>query len=261
MENNDNLSEQASLKRGCNFVTVLSNQKLFRNKLKSLYIQFFRYSARMIQTMIAFTGLILLFPIIICISLLIKLTSPGPILYKGERVGKDEKLFTIYKFRTLRLGAEEEIGDTLLTDNDNYFTKIGRFLRRTKLDEIPQLINVIKGNMNFVGPRPIRPIFLKEAKETIQGYDVRFRLKPGLTGLAQLRGDYYTTPRNKLRYETIYLQNHSILLDLKIIFLTLIKFSTSQINNPNRQEKKVVSETKNESSPLQAERYLTKEEE
>jgi lipopolysaccharide/colanic/teichoic acid biosynthesis glycosyltransferase len=166
-------------------------------------------------------GLVLLAPLFLVIGLWIKLTSQGPILYRGLRVGKDRRIFTIYKFRTLQVGAEEKIGARLLTDCDAYYTRIGKFLKRTKLDELPQLVNVLKGEMNLVGPRPVRPIFLEKLCCDVPRYPLRFAVKPGMTGLAQVRGGYFTNPKNKLRYELLYMKNRSLLLDVKLIALTV----------------------------------------
>ena len=174
-----------------------------------------------IQYGFAAIGLVLMAPLFLVISLLIKLTSQGPILYRGLRVGKDGRIFTIYKFRTLQVGAEEKIGARLLTDCDAYYTPIGKFLKRTKFDELPQLVNVLKGEMNLVGPRPVRPIFFEKLCGDIPRYPIRFAVKPGMTGLAQVRGGYFTDPRDKLRYELLYIKNRSPLLDLKLIALTL----------------------------------------
>jgi lipopolysaccharide/colanic/teichoic acid biosynthesis glycosyltransferase len=154
----------------------------------------------------------------------VKLTSSGPIFYRGARVGKDGRIFSIYKFRTLQDGAEKKIGARLLNEKDqDLYTPIGRFLKRSKLDELPQLLNILKGDMNFVGPRPIRPIFLRQLLEEIPGYGERFCVKPGMTGLAQTQGSYFTHPRDKLRYERLYIRHRSLALDAKIISHTLLK--------------------------------------
>jgi lipopolysaccharide/colanic/teichoic acid biosynthesis glycosyltransferase len=176
-----------------------------------------------IQFSLTALGLVVISPLFIIIGLLIKLTSSGPIFYRGLRVGKGRKVFQIYKFRTLQVGAEEKIGARLLNEQDSYYTKVGKFLKRTKLDELPQLINVLKGDMNLVGPRPIRPIFLDNFSKKIPLYNLRFYVKPGMTGLAQIKGGYFTNPKDKLRYELVYIKNRSILLDLKLIFLTFFK--------------------------------------
>jgi lipopolysaccharide/colanic/teichoic acid biosynthesis glycosyltransferase len=178
--------------------------------------------SNMMQYGFAAIGLVLLAPLFLAIALLIKLTSPGPILYRGLRVGKDARIFIIYKFRTLQVGAEEKIGARLLNERDTYYTCLGKFLKRAKLDELPQLVNVLKGEMNIVGPRPIRPIFLEQLCDDIPHYPIRFAVKPGMTGLAQVRGGYFTHPRDKLRYDLLYIRNRSLLLDLKLIALTFV---------------------------------------
>lgn len=178
---------------------------------------------RFVQASIAAVVLLLASPVMALVAIAVRMLSYGPILYRGVRVGQEMREFTIFKFRTLRVGAEAQIGQRLLTPQDRCYIPMGRFLKRTKLDELPQLWNVIRGDMNLVGPRPVRPIFLKEFLDSIPGYARRFQMKPGITGLAQLRGGYFTSPAAKLRYELWYLRNRSSLLDLKIIALTLFK--------------------------------------
>jgi lipopolysaccharide/colanic/teichoic acid biosynthesis glycosyltransferase len=177
------------------------------------------------QAFLSLLGLIVLSPVFLVISLLIKLTDRGPVFYRGERVGLGGRLFKIYKFRTLIEGAEEKIGGRLLSkeDQDVYYTGVGSFLKRSKLDELPQLLNVIRGEMRLAGPRPIRPIFLDELQQEIPNYMFRHLVPPGITGIAQLRGGYYTSALNKLRYDLIYVKNRSLLLDLKLVLLTFVK--------------------------------------
>jgi lipopolysaccharide/colanic/teichoic acid biosynthesis glycosyltransferase len=176
-----------------------------------------------LQRVIAAGGLLLMSPVMALIAIAVRIFSPGPILYRGARIGQGLREFTIFKFRTLRVGAEGEIGARLLNTKDTFYTPIGRFLKRTKLDEIPQLWNVLRGEMNLVGPRPVRPIFLTEFVRTIPGYERRFELKPGITGVAQLRGGYFTAPSAKLRYELWYLRERCPSLDLAILALTFVK--------------------------------------
>lgn len=171
-------------------------------------------------------GLLVLSPLLGVLALAVKLTSPGPILYRGERVGLGERIFTILKFRTMRVGAEQQIGARLVQQDEGHFTPVGRFLRKYRLDELPQLINVLRGDMNLVGPRPLRPIFLQEHKRTIPAYAKRFLVRPGITGQAQVQGGYYTAPRHKLRYEMLYIAHRSIGLDLKLIVLTFLRVMT-----------------------------------
>jgi lipopolysaccharide/colanic/teichoic acid biosynthesis glycosyltransferase len=180
-------------------------------------------SARVWQIVVAALGLVLLLPVSLAIAFAIKLTSRGPVLYRGQRVGRNMEPFSIFKFRTLLVDAETRIGARLLTPGDPLYTPIGRFLKRTKLDEIPQLWNVVRGDMNLVGPRPIRPIFLPLSLKEIREYGLRFVVRPGMTGLAQLRGGYFTHPRDKLRYDLLYIANRSMWLDVKLVLATFVK--------------------------------------
>jgi lipopolysaccharide/colanic/teichoic acid biosynthesis glycosyltransferase len=179
--------------------------------------------ARLWQVVVAAVGFVLMLPVSTVVALLIRLTSRGPILYRGLRVGCGGALFSIYKFRTLMVGAEEKIGRRLLKPGDSLYTPIGRFLKRTKLDEIPQLLNVVHGDMNLVGPRPIRPVFLEPLEREIPRYRERFNVLPGMTGLAQLRGGYFTDPRDKLRYDLLYIRRQSWWLDFQLVTLTFVK--------------------------------------
>ncbi len=175
------------------------------------------------QRLAALLGLILLSPFTLLIAIGIKTTSKGPVLYSGKRVGRGGKPFTIRKFRTLEVNAEQKIGARLLEHSDGLYTRIGRMLKRAKLDEIPQLFNVVRGEMNLVGPRPVRPIFLETFCREIPGYAKRFAVNPGMTGLAQVRGGYFTHPRDKLRYDLIYIRNRGFWLDVRLVTLTFIK--------------------------------------
>jgi exopolysaccharide biosynthesis polyprenyl glycosylphosphotransferase len=176
---------------------------------------------RLMDILLASLALVLTAPVMLMAAIAIKLSSPGPVIFKQERVGQFEKIFNIYKFRTMIENAEEETGPVLTEESDERVTPVGRFLRKTRIDELPQLINVIKGEMSFVGPRPERPFFVTKFKKTIPGYSERFRIKPGLTGLAQINGGYATNARNKLKYDLIYLYHQSIFLDIKILFKTI----------------------------------------
>jgi lipopolysaccharide/colanic/teichoic acid biosynthesis glycosyltransferase len=179
--------------------------------------------SRLWQSAIALVGLVLLLPVSICIALATKLTSRGPITYRGTRIGRNLEPFQIIKFRTLLVDAEQRIGARLLTPGDPLYTPVGRFLKKTKLDEIPQLWNVVKGDMNLVGPRPIRPVFLATSMREIANYAARFVVRPGMTGLAQLRGGYFTHPRDKLRYDILYIRNRNAFLDVKLVLATFVK--------------------------------------
>jgi len=161
------------------------------------------------------------FPLLLLISIIIKLDSEGPIFYRQERVGEKEKIYKIYKFRSMIKNAEEETGPVFADENDSRITRVGKILRKLRLDEIPQLFNVLKGEMSLVGPRPERPFFVKEFNEKISGYFLRFTIKPGMTGLAQIYGGYDTSGENKLKYDLSYINNWSLGMDLRIMFMTL----------------------------------------
>jgi lipopolysaccharide/colanic/teichoic acid biosynthesis glycosyltransferase len=185
-----------------------------------------------VQACTGVLGLIVFSPLLLLIAFTIKLTDGGAIFYRGERVGRGKRIFKIYKFRTLVEGAEKKIGARLLRTEDQgiYYTKIGRFLKRSKLDELPQLLNVIRGEMRLTGPRPVRPIFLDQFERSIANYPDRFMVPPGITGIAQLRGGYYTSPRNKLRYDLIYIKRRSLLLDFAVVFFTFAKILNRWFN-------------------------------
>ncbi|MFN8545933.1 MAG: sugar transferase [Candidatus Binatia bacterium] len=175
------------------------------------------------QVAIAAVGFVVLLPVTLLIAFGVKLTSRGPVLYKGTRIGRNLEPFTIYKFRTLLVDAEQRIGGRLLSSSDALYTPIGRFLRKTKLDEIPQLWNIVRGDMNLAGPRPVRPVFLATSLRDIANYAARFVVRPGMTGLAQLRGGYFTHPRDKLRYDVLYIRNRGMWLDVKLVLATFVK--------------------------------------
>ncbi|MFB3897348.1 MAG: sugar transferase [bacterium] len=177
---------------------------------------------RMFDIVMSLLSLIILSPLFVIISLLIKISSPrGPILYRQRRVGKNNQIFVLYKFRTMVPNAESLTGPVLATMNDPRVTKLGAILRKTRIDEFPQFFNIIKGEMSLVGPRPERPEFVAEFGKTEPFYDRRHLVYPGVTGLAQIHGRYNSSVENKLRYDLAYVYNISLMLDLKILFSTL----------------------------------------
>lgn len=192
-----------------------------------LYMNNFMLSAsdkmikRMVDFFVALFGLAVTLPLMLCISFLIKIDSSGPVFFKQERVGKDGKIFSLYKFRTMIHHAEKTTGPVLSCEDDCRVTRVGRFLRHTRLDELPQFINVFKGEMSIIGPRPERPFFVEQFNESIEGYDFRHQLVGGITGLAQVSGKYSTTAEDKLRFDLLYTKNYSPLTDLQILFHTL----------------------------------------
>ncbi len=167
--------------------------------------------------------LLLLFAAPLCgvAALAIRLTSPGPIFYRQRRVGQGGREFMMYKLRTMRHDAEEETGPVLANRGDARVTAPGRFLRATRIDEVPQLLNVLNGTMSLIGPRPERPEFVEGLVREIAGYAERWLVKPGLSGLAQVRGEYDTTAAYKLKYDLAYIHNYSLLLDIRIMVETV----------------------------------------
>ncbi len=180
----------------------------------------------------AFILFILFLPLWVAVGLMIKLDSKGPILYSQERVGKNGRIFRIFKFRSMYTDAEKLTGPTLATKNDPRITKVGLFLRKTRLDEIPQLINVLIGDMSFVGPRPERPYFVEKYSKEIPLYKRRLQIKPGVTGLAQVSTGYDSDledVKTKLKYDLTYVENCSSLPhNIKILFKTLWVAFTAQ---------------------------------
>lgn len=177
---------------------------------------------RAVDILVSSGILVAVFPFLCLIGVLIKLTSPGPVLFIQERVGKRGKRFLLYKFRTMRVDAEAETGPMLSTGpHDTRLTNIGRRLRLMRLDEVPQLWNVIRGEMSLIGPRPEREKFVRKFIAQNSAYVQRHQVRPGITGLAQVYGGYHTDARDKLRFDLIYVSHFSLALDLFIILRTL----------------------------------------
>lgn len=154
------------------------------------------------------------------IALMIKLTSPGPVFYKQVRLTRDKQEFEIYKFRSMVQNAEARSGPMLALKDDPRVTPVGRWLRKLRLDELPQLINILKGDMSVVGPRPERPFFVEQYEKTIENYDKRFTVRAGLTALSHVYGRYSTDAIDRTRYDLLYVQNYSLMLDVRIMLLT-----------------------------------------
>jgi sugar transferase (PEP-CTERM system associated) len=178
---------------------------------------------RIISIVISLTCFALVLPLIPLVVLAIKVSSPGPVLYHQKRVGRNGVVFTCYKFRTMRPDAEADTGPTWAGDDDPRITPVGRILRKTRLDEIPQLWNVLKGDMTFVGPRPERPEFVKWLNQIIPYYSLRHSIRPGITGWAQVNYEYGSSvedAREKLKYDLFYIKNMSFGLDLVTLLYT-----------------------------------------
>jgi lipopolysaccharide/colanic/teichoic acid biosynthesis glycosyltransferase len=177
---------------------------------------------RVLDAAFAVVSLLVLGLPMLLVGALIRLTSAGGAIYRQERVGRGGRVFIVYKFRTMVDGAESGTGPVLAAgDGDSRLTPLGRFLRNHRIDELPQLINVLKGDMSLVGPRPERPVFVERFCREIPGYALRHRVRPGITGLAQVCGDYHTHPRDKLRFDLIYIGQRSLWLDLVILWRTV----------------------------------------
>jgi sugar transferase (PEP-CTERM system associated) len=179
---------------------------------------------RSVDIAIATIGLLLAAPAMLLVAIAIRLSSPGPVLYHQDRVGKDGRVFRIHKFRSMCVDAEARTGPAWATSDDPRVTRVGRFLRRSRLDELPQLWNVLRGDMSFVGPRPERPEFVSELTERIPFYGQRHVVRPGLTGWAQVRHEYGSTVEDaleKLQYELFYIKHMSLGFDLFIVLETI----------------------------------------
>ena len=172
---------------------------------------------RAFDMVVAALLLVVTTPVMALVAAALAVTAGRPVVFRQTRVGKDGSLFTMYKFRTMEREAERTTGPVLAIENDPRVTPFGRVLRATRLDELPQLWNVVRGDMSFVGPRPERPEFVEQFEAEIQGYRERFKVRPGLTGYAQVNGEYHTSPTTKLKYDLAYMYNRSLWLDLKIL--------------------------------------------
>ena len=238
------------------FILAIPKLLLKQESMKVVITDFFK---RILDIVGALVALIVTLPLWLIIPLLIKITSPGPVIYSQIRVGvnrrnkirrtyqktdineqrirerrRDDYLgdtFKVYKFRTMVIDAEKETGPVWATRNDSRITKIGSLLRKTRIDEIPQFINVLKGEMSLVGPRPERPVFVKELFGKVDGYLDRLQVKPGITGLAQIENGYdesVNTVVNKVRYDLEYIKKRSFWLDIKILLRTVIVVITGK---------------------------------
>lgn len=176
---------------------------------------------RSIDLLGAVSIFLLTLPLFLFAFVAIPLTSKGPALFRQKRVGKSGAVFEVLKFRTMMCDAERSTGPVLATKSDPRVTKLGSLLRSTRIDELPQLFNVMKGDMSLIGPRPERPFFVEQFERELPSYALRYLVKPGLTGLAQVMGRYSTTARRKLRFDLLYIYNYSVLLDLRILVQTV----------------------------------------
>ena len=191
-------------------------------KVKKLGLTFEqKFLKRAFDIVFSIVFFILASPFMLIMAVLIKKQDGGNVFYKQERITENERTFDVLKFRTMVMNAEKLSGPVFAGEDDPRITKLGRFMRATRIDELPQIINILKGEMSLVGPRPERPFFVEQFKNEIPDYKYRTTVKAGLTGMAQVWGKYSTTPEDKVIYDILYIKNYSILLDLKLILQTI----------------------------------------
>ena len=180
-----------------------------------------RVSKRLIDIICALILLVIASPIMLITAILIRVYDGGPAFYKQVRCTRDQKEFYILKFRSMRVDAEKDGVARLAAKKDDRITPIGKFIRAVRIDELPQLINILRGDMSFIGPRPERPEIIKQYMEEMPEFAFRMRVKAGLAGYAQVYGKYNTTPYDKLKLDLTYIENYSLWLDIKLMLLTL----------------------------------------
>ena len=186
---------------------------------------FYDLFTSLMDKVVSLVGLVFSIPILIIVALAIKIEDGGPVFYKQERLGKDGKVFWIYKLRSMRIDAEKN-GAQWADKDDDRITKVGDFIRKTRLDEIPQMFNILIGDMKLIGPRPERPELANEFYKEIPDFVNRLAIKPGLTGWAQVNGGYDITPKEKIDLDVVYIENRGLLFDFKIILKTVVTVLT-----------------------------------
>lgn len=209
-------------KRDDDIMTYYKEHAAASELTKPKYIEYSFYEVfqRFVDIIVSLVGLVVSLPIIAIFGILIKLDTPGPAFYIQKRVGKGGKVFNIYKLRSMVVNAEKN-GARWADKNDDRVTRIGRFIRKTRIDELPQFLNVLKGDMSLIGPRPERPEFTLEFNKEIPGFIERLQVKPGITGWAQVNGGYDISPKEKLKLDMYYIENRGIKLDIVILLKTI----------------------------------------
>lgn len=196
------------------FVEIDKLEKLESKVCYSLFKRAFDFIA-------SFCAFVVLAIPMCIIAIFIKLDSKGPVIYKQKRVGLYGKSFNLYKFRSMQIDAEKDGVQWASSDFDSRITRVGTFIRKSRLDELPQLVNILKGEMSIVGPRPERPVYYKAFRKYMNGFEQRLLIKPGLTGYAQIHGGYDLDPESKCKMDVMYINKRSIVLDIKIILKTI----------------------------------------
>lgn len=211
-----------------------------------------RIGKRCMDVILCLLSMVVVVPIMLCVAIAIKLEDGGPVFYKQKRVTVNGKVFDMLKFRSMIVDAEKDGKSIPATDNDPRVTKVGRFIRATRIDELPQILNILKGEMSIVGPRPERVEHVEMYSELIPEFDFRLKVKGGLTGYAQIYGKYNTSPYDKLRLDMMYIEKYSLMLDIKLILMTirtmLKKESTEGFDRMEELElrsKEVIADLKN----------------
>ena len=210
-----------------------------------------RILKRAMDVVLCSLAMIVAAPVMLIVAAAIKLEDGGPVFYRQDRLTRNGREFAILKFRSMIVDAEKQAGAVLASGNDPRITKVGKFIRATRLDELPQLLNILKGDMSIVGPRPERKCFADEFTRDMPEFAYRLKVRGGLTGYAQIYGKYNTSPYDKLRLDMMYIENYSLLLDIKLIILTLriifSKDSTEGIDKAeenSRQARELLQELK-----------------
>ena len=192
---------------------------------------------RIFDIILSIIAIVITSPIMLFIAIAIKIDGKGRIIYKQKRITKSGKEFTIYKFRTMVENAEKETGPVLAKKDDSRITRVGKVLRKTRLDELPQFFNVLKGDMSIVGPRPERREIIDEIIKKVPKYKEREQVKAGITCIAHIKGDYYTEPELRLEYDKEYMKDWSIKKDIKIIFNTVKKIGKEVLKLKQKNSK------------------------
>lgn len=187
--------------------------------MKKVYAVFKRF----MDIVLSIIGLIILSPILLIVSIAIKIDSKGPVIFKQERIGKDGKVFKIYKFRSMVVGAEKMGTGVYSKKGDSRVTRVGKFIRMTSIDELPQLVNILKGEMSFIGPRPVLTYHPWKYEEYTPEQLKRFEVRPGVTGLAQIHGRKQVEWEKRIKYDVEYVEKLGLWLDIKIFFITIYK--------------------------------------
>lgn len=209
----------------CKFENFFDEYPDIKENYHNIYIEktiYLKFIKRLFDILFAVIVGFLSFPIIMLFGIFIKIESKGPMFYMQKRVGKNGKYFNVIKLRSMRNDAEDKSGPQWAKKADPRVTKIGKFIRKTRIDELPQLYNVLVGDMSLIGPRPERPMFTKQFSDEVYGFSDRLLVKPGLTGWAQVKGGYDLSPTDKLEKDLFYMRNIGFSLELKIFLLTIL---------------------------------------